>query len=283
MNKKLISLLSLALSVCTFWGGMQPALAQQTQTQRDDTRQTAGSDLTDYIVAIVQREPITYAQLKAQMLFMKQNNLQQTMSNAQLEQVALQQLITYSALTQRAKEFGLSVDPQMLVQAISMVATNNNKTVGQLRKDFTSAGIPFSTLEKSIEQQMLARMLRERLLDPTIYVNSSEIDAYLAQASKATSSSELMISLAQILIAVPENATKKQEDALRAKAQDVYKKVEQIKSIQDFIGLVDQYSDDPNKERTSGALGVMPVSAYPDIFIQAVNGLKAGEVASPVR
>ncbi|MGL4668258.1 MAG: peptidylprolyl isomerase, partial [Saezia sp.] len=162
-------------------------------------------------------------------------------------------------------------------------ATNNNKTVGQLRKDFASAGIPFSTLEKSIEQQMLARMLRERLLDPTIYVNSSEIDAYLAQASKATNSSELMISLAQILIAVPENATKKQDDALREKAQDIYKKVQQIKSIQDFIELVKQYSDDPNKERTSGALGVMPVSAYPDIFIQAVNGLKAGEVASPVR
>ena len=273
MNKKIISLLMVLCSVCASLGSIQPAFAQRT----------THAGVTDYIVAIVQREPITYAQLRAQMLFIRQNGIQQNMSDAYLEQVALQQLITYSALTQRAKDYGLRVDPQMLAQAISTIASNSNRTVDQLRQELTTSGILYSTMEKSIEQQILIRQLRERLLDPTIYVNNAEIDAYLAQTSKATNSSELMISMAQILIAVPENATKRQEDALRAKAQQVYQKAQQIKSIQDYIALVKEYSDDPNKTQTNGALGIMPVSAYPDLFVSAVNGLTPGEITPPVR
>jgi len=288
MNKKLISFLAAICGICAILTGIQPVFAQQpvSQSGRNEqtgTRQIASSDLADYIVAVVQREPITYAQLKAQVLFIKQSSPQQGMNDAYLEQVALQQLITYSALAQRAKDYGLRVDPQMLTQAISTVAGNSNKTVSQLKQDLAKSGILFSTLEKSIEQQILIRQLRERLLDPTIYVNSSEIEAYLAQSSKATNSSELMISMAQILIAVPENATKKQEDALQAKAQQVYQKARQINSIQDYIALVNEYSDDPNKAQTSGALGIMPISAYPDLFVNAVNGLKPGEIAPPVR
>lgn len=287
MNKKLFSFLTVVCSVCVFAGSVQPVAAQQVSQQNEQSTQTdsrrAGANLADYILAVVQHEPITYAQLKAQMLFIKQSNEQQELSGTYLEQMALQQLITYSALAQRAKEYGLRVDSEMIAQAVSTIASNNNKTVSDLRKDLAQAGVPFSTLEQSIEQQLLIRQLRERLLDPTIYVNNAEIEAYLAQASKAANSADLMISMAHILIAVPENATKKQEEALEAKAQEVYQKARQIKSTQEFINLVNQYSDDPNKTQTGGALGIMPVSSYPDLFVQAVSGLKPGEFAPPVR
>lgn len=275
MNKKTLKSLANFFAAFLLLGGSHAIYAQQQASQNS-------TQLADYIVAIVQHEPITYAQLRAQVQLLKQS-AQPGVSDGSLEQTALQQLIAYSALTQRAKEYGIHADPQMITQAISTIASNSNKTVSQLRQDFVDLGIPFSTLEKSVEQQILARQLRERTLDPTIYVNNAEVDAYLREASKVTNSSDLKISLAQILIAVPEGATKKQEDALLAKAQAAYKKAQQITSIQDFIDLVDQYSDDPNKAQTNGALGIMPASSYPDLFIEAVNGLNPGGVTPPVR
>ena len=283
MNKKILSLFAAVLSFQLFLTSFQPALAQGAMASQNGAQVRAGNNLADYIVAIVQREPITYAQLKAQVAFMRLNNPAQQADNAYLEQLGLQQMITYSALAQRAKEYGLRVEPEALSQAVATIANGENKTVEQLKAEYKKAGVPFSILTTNIEQQILLRQLRERLLDPTIYVNNAEINAYLAQTPKASNSSELMISLAQILIAVPEGATRSQEQALAKKAEETYQKVRQMRSIQDFISLVETYSDDPNKAQTQGALGAMPAANYPDLFIQATAGLNPGGVSRPVR
>ena len=261
----------------------QPAFAQGANASQHGGQARVSSNLTDYIVAIVQREPITYAQLKAQVAFMRLNNPSQQVDDAYLEQIGLQQMITFSALAQRAKQHGLRVDADMLNQAVATIANGENKTVEQLKADYRKAGVPYSVLTTNIEQQILVRQLRERMLDPTIYVNNAEINAYLAQLPKASNSSELKISLAQILIAVPENASTAQVQARAKKAEEVYQRVRQMRSIQDFIDLVETYSDDPNKAQTQGALGLMPAANYPDLFVQATAGLMPGEVTRPVR
>lgn len=240
--------------------------------------------LADYIVAIVQHEPITNSQLQAQIFSIRYNNEgQQLPPDDQLREIALQQLITQSALAQRAQEYGFSIDPQVLAQAISSVARSNGLTVEELKKAFEKRGIPFSTLTHTIEQQMLINQLRERTLDYSITVSNAEVEAYLAQSSSATDPGQMLISLAQVLIAVPEDATQAQEQALAQRAQEVYERARMIQKPEDFIALVEQYSDDPMKAQTSGALGVMPVSRYPAIFIETVHGLAPGQAAPPVR
>lgn len=240
--------------------------------------------LADYIVAIVQHEPITNSQLQAQIFSIRYNNEgQQLPPDDELREIALQQLITQSALAQRAQEYGFSVDSQVLSQAVSSVARNNGMTVEELKRAFENRNIPFSTLTRTIEQQMLINQLRERTLDRSITVSNVEVEAYLAQSSSATDPGQMLISLAQVLIAVPEDATPEQEQALAQRAQEVYEKARLIQKPEDFIALVAQYSDDPMKAQTSGALGIMPVSQYPEVFIETVHGLAPGQVAPPVR
>lgn len=236
--------------------------------------------LADYIVAIVQREPITHAQVLAHMMSIKHQNAGQQMpSDEHLYQMALQQLISQSALAQRANQLGMRIDAQALNTAVSTIASSNNMTVAQLQQSMESAGIPFATFRRSIEQQLLMMQLRERTLDPTITVSNAEVDAYLGAQHKDPG--QQMINLAQILIAVPENATDAQVRVLEAKAQDVYKQLQNGKT--DFFALVDQYSNDQNKAVSRGVMGARPISAYPDLFVNAVVNLRAGDVSAPVR
>lgn len=258
------------------------SLSAHAQQNAGAAPAAAEPQLADFIVAIVQHEPITNSQVRAHVLSLRQQYAGQQQPPAeQLRQMALQQLISQSALAQRAHEHGLRVDPQTVQQAIATIARNNGMSVVELQKVLSEQGIPFSTMERDIGQQLLISQLRERTLDPTVTVSNAEVEAYLAQFSGQTDPGQQQINLAQILIAVPENATPAQEKALEAKAQDIYTKAQAAGA--DFFALAQANSDDPAASATRGVMGARPASRYPDLFIQAVTGLRAGAIAPPVR
>lgn len=253
------------------------------QTASGVTAPSARTDaqLADYIVAIVQHEPITNSQVRAHVLSIQQQYKGREMPPVeQLRQMALQQLISQSALAQRAHERGMQADQQMVQMAISTIAQNNNMSVAQLKTYLEGNGIPFSTLTRDIEQQLVIRQLRERTLDPTITVSNAEVDEFLEQRGN-TDPEMQQINLAQILIAVPENASQAEIDRLQAKAQEVYQKASAPGA--DFLTLAEQFSDEPNVSVSRGVMGARPISLYPDLFIKTVEGLQEGAVAPPVR
>lgn len=283
MNKHFLLWVSAVLSALMM---ATSAYAQQSSPSAAASQSAAASrpELADYIVAIVQHEPLTYSQVKANMLFIQQQYEGREMPPQDyLYDAALQQLITQSALAQYAKERGMRIEPEVIQQAITTIARNNGMSLSQLQRKLEDNGIPFSTMRRSVEQQLLIMQLRERTLDATINVSNAEIDAYLAQHSGASDPAQQLINLAQVLIAVPENASDAQERRLQARAQEVYAKAQAMSSPRDFLALVEQYSDDPNKEVSHGVMGARPASRYPELFMNAVQGLQAGGVTPPVR
>lgn len=276
MNKVMKKIVLMAI-------GTLMGVGAYAQAQSQGSPEKAGGQRADFIAAIVQFEPITDSQIRIHMLSLKRSvDAKDLPPDAQLRKIALSQLITQSALAQRAESMGMRVDGNMVQQAMMSIAQNSGVTLAELEKQLLKEGIPLSSLRSEIERQMLISQLREKTLDPTITVSNAEINQYMRKRSGSGNSAQELISLAQILVAVPENASAAQTQKLQAKAQDLYAKAQKA-SNSEFITMADQYSDDPTVASTHGLMGVKPASRYPDLFIKAVAGMNPGSVTPPVR
>jgi peptidyl-prolyl cis-trans isomerase SurA len=88
-----------------------------------------------------------------------------------------------------------------------------------------------------------------------------------------------ILGLAQILVVVPEGSPPARVQELRHKAEGLLKRV---RGGADFAGVAASSSDGP-KALSGGELGVRPVSGWPDLFLQATQKLKPGEVSDIIQ
>ena len=87
------------------------------------------------------------------------------------------------------------------------------------------------------------------------------------------------VNLAQVLIAVPENASAQEVDKLRQKAQMV---ADKARAGEDFTALAREFSDGPEKN-AGGRMGLRGADRYPSLFIDATQKLDVGGVAGPIK
>src|SRR3546814_4092746 len=88
-----------------------------------------------------------------------------------------------------------------------------------------------------------------------------------------------MLGLAQILVAVPENASQSTVDLLRKKAHVILGK---LRGGADFASVAAAVSDGP-QALNGGHLGVRPTNGCPDLFIDAAAKLKPGQITDIIQ
>jgi peptidyl-prolyl cis-trans isomerase SurA len=91
--------------------------------------------------------------------------------------------------------------------------------------------------------------------------------------------SALELNLAMVLVAVPENATPAQVATLQAKADGIRAKA---LAGADFAALAREQSD-ATDAKNGGALGLRSAERYPELFVDAAQGLGIGGVSAVVR
>jgi peptidyl-prolyl cis-trans isomerase SurA len=120
--------------------------------------------------------------------------------------------------------------------------------------------------------------LRDREVDARIQITEAEVENFLAeQAGVAAGAVEFNI--AQILLRVPDNASTERIEQVRKQADDL---VAQLKGGADFARLAASYSAAPEALK-GGELGWRSVERLPTLFVDAVKGLKQGDIAPVVR
>jgi peptidyl-prolyl cis-trans isomerase SurA len=125
----------------------------------------------------------------------------------------------------------------------------------------------------------LIQKLREKEVMGGIAISDNDIDAFIKEQLSANPSAELTIDLAQILIAVPENATPAQIQALQNRADRIFVRA---KSGEDFYKLAQENSD-AKDARAGGQMGLRTVDRYPTLFAEATKDLKVGDIVGPIR
>lgn len=237
----------------------------------------------DFVVAVVNSEPITNQEVQALSLRLLREARAQGLvaDSAESKRLALDQLINEKAQIQQAIALGISVDDAAVNQAESNVANNNQISVDVLRQRLQQDGISLASFREQLRNQLLLARVREREVEARVRITDLEINQFLAeQLERQAARIPADLNLGMILIAVPENASDEQIARLSERARSVAQRARQG---DDFSALVTTFSDAPDRSSNGGIMGLRPLSRYPELFVQAVAKLPVGGVSDVVR
>ncbi|MCY7317220.1 MAG: peptidylprolyl isomerase [Ramlibacter sp.] len=254
-------------------GGSRPAARANDNTPRS----------ADYIVAVVNSEPITNNEVRSRMVRFEQQLTQQGTPMPPRPELALQvleRLISEKAQLQLARETGVKVDEVTLDQAEQNVARQNQIDVAELRRRIVADGVSPAQFREDLRNQLLLTRLRDRELEARVRVSDLEIDQYIRELQGSSDASAVELNLAQILIAVPEGATVPQVGALQERAQRV---LDRARAGEDFAKLAREFSEAPGAAASGGIVGLRSADRYPPLFVEATQSLREGGLSNLVR
>jgi peptidyl-prolyl cis-trans isomerase SurA len=244
--------------------------------------QTQGVRQADFIVAVVNSEPITNSEVRAQVQRATAQLTQQGQkvpAADELRRVVLERLINERAQLQLARETGLRADDAAIDQAELSMASQSQVDVAELRRRIVKDGMDVATVRAQLRDQVLISRLHEREVESRIRISDQDIDRFLQeQQANNTDPFTQDINLAQLLIAVPEKASAEQAAALFLQARKVQ---ERIRAGEDFNKLVQELS--AADRNNGGQLGLRRADRYPPSFVLATQKLDAGGVSDIVR
>ena len=189
-----------------------PARASRRRPpRRAPPRRRAGQRSAEYIVALVNSEPITNTevQTRVQRVLRRSSAEAERVPRAELTRLVLERLIAEKAQLQLAKETGIKVDDLAVDQAEQNVARQNQIERGRTAppprgRRHLAAGRSATTCATS---SLLTR-LREREVEAKVKVSDLEVDQFIReQQQRRQRRGAQNINIAHVLVAVPESAS----------------------------------------------------------------------------
>lgn len=276
---------TLALAALMFVAGA-PVQAQGLRLQNDPERATImpvkPQVQADFIVAVVNSEPITGADVRREMNRVIQQLAQQNRPRPDIRTLApevLDNLINLRAQLHFARETGMKVEESAIDQAEQTIALQNKFDVAELHRRVVRDGQTVKQFRAELADQILLQRVRERDVEPKVRVTDQELAQFLRDQPASQNLADMQMNLAHILVAVPDGATTDQVAALQARAQQA---LTRARAGEDFTVLVREYSNASNIAN-GGQLGLRTADRYPESFVQATLALSVGEVAALVR
>jgi peptidyl-prolyl cis-trans isomerase SurA len=285
MTHRLVALIvasfSLLASLPAPAQGLRPSLGLSS-VPAASRPQAEVQQAANYIVAVVNSEPVTNIEVQRELQRLVQQMTQQRRALPDRKEMArqvLDNLINQKVQLQSASETGIRVDDAAVDQAVQNIARQNQMDVAELQRRIAQDGLAFSQFRAQLREQLILTRLREREVEPRVRVSDLEVDQYLRDQQSNTDPASTEINLAQILVSVPDNATAQQIDALQGKAQ---KALERSRAGDDFAVLVREFSDAADRAN-GGQLGLRTADRYPPLFLEATQNLEVGAVSAVVR
>ena len=263
MKSRLWALALVALAVAL------PAQAQKSQS-------------ADYVVALVNSEPITNSEVTAAVRRVSEQlkaSGQQLPGLEEMRSGVLERLISDRAQLQLAAENGIRVDDAAVDLAEQNLARQGQVDLETLHQRMAKDGMDVAALRTQLRDQLTLTKLRERDVESRVRISDQDVDRALAEQRVANSDPlSQEINLAQLLVAVPERADATQIAQLQAKAQGL---LERIRAGEDFADLVKQASDADRSK--GGEFGLRRADRYPTAFVQATQNVAVGAVSDVLR
>jgi peptidyl-prolyl cis-trans isomerase SurA len=195
-----------------------------------------------------------------------------------LEKQLLERLITKRVLLQQARNTGLRVPDAELDAQMERIAAQNKMSVEGLRQAVAQSGVAFDRFREDIRSEILITRMREREVESRVVVSDAEIQAFLrSQEGRPQKADEY--NLAHILVTVPEQATPEELRMRRGRAETA---LGQLKSGADFRQVAASFSDAPDALQ-GGEMGWRQAGRLPNMFLDALRGMKVGDVSPILR
>lgn len=242
----------------------------------------SGPRPADFIVAVVNSEPITNNEVRNRLLRFEQQLAQQGAAlppRTQLAREVLERLISEKAQLQLARETGIRIDEAQVDQAEQNVARQNQVSVTDLRRRIAAEGMNVEQFRDDLRNQLTLTRLRDRELQSRARVTEIDIDTFLREQG-ASDPALTELNLAHILVAAPERASEVQLVPLRAKAQAL---LERARAGEDFGKLARENSDAQGAAANGGVVGLRTADRLPPLFVEATRNLREGGITDVLR
>jgi len=256
-------------------------LSTATTAVADELSETG--QFLDGVAAIVNEGVVLKSQLREQTEMIiaragKSNPPMQLPPPNILREQLLERLILTELQLQRAANIGLQVSDQMLTQAIGRIAAQEGITFEDMPAALAADGIKYSTFRRELRDELTLDQLRRIDVGQRISVSPRELQQCIADLEDNVAI-ESDYNLSHILISMPESASTVQVEDAKAKADDIYK---QLQDGANFGEMAIRYSD-AQTSLEGGSLGWMKGAQLPTLYTDIVVALQDGEVSKPFR
>jgi peptidyl-prolyl cis-trans isomerase SurA len=266
-------LLALAAATALAPALLTPAFAQEA-------RATARNG--DYIVAVINSELVTAFEVEQRLARIRaeaQRANNRLPPEPELRKQVLDALIDERVQSTYARENGPRIDDVELDRAVANVAAQNQLTPAKLRERILADGMDYTRFRNSLRDQMSVERVREREVSARIRISDADIDRAVEQ-QRSEAAADVELNLSQILVTVPEGAAETVVAERRARAEQA---LARVRAGEDFAKVAREVSEDGNRAN-GGAIGRRMSKRLPDLFVDAVKNVPAGQLApQPVR
>ncbi|WP_274584779.1 peptidylprolyl isomerase [Neisseria leonii] len=246
------------------------------------TVQAAGVKAVDSIAAVADNQVITLSRLNAAVEAAKRSGGVRSMTDGQIRNQVLAQLINESLLVQAGKRRGLAASEAEVDAELARQAAAQKVGVEALYARAARSGIGRNALRRQAADAVVGQKVRQQVIQQQAQVSDQEIDAAIEQAARQG-------------IALPEGGAVKEyraqhilikaDQALAAAAAEdtIHKLWREARSGQDFAQLARQYSQDAGSAPQGGDLGWFSDGVMVPEFEAAVKSLEPGQLSRPVK
>ncbi|HEY5604299.1 MAG TPA: peptidylprolyl isomerase [Gammaproteobacteria bacterium] len=239
------------------------------------------SNAIDRIVAIVNDDVITQAELSVELNIIKQQLRQQQPQlppDSVLQKQILDRLVVTRIQLQYAEKRLLKVDDESLNKAIANIAEQNGLDINSFRRALEASGLSYADYRERIRNEIIISRLQQREVQRRINVSEQEIEDFLANQDLQERSNE-EYRLQHILLVVPEAAAAERIQAVKQKAQQL---LERLQTGEDFAQVAIANSDG-QQALEGGDLGWRKLAEIPTLFSDLVRHMETGAISAVIR
>ncbi|MCE5312819.1 MAG: peptidylprolyl isomerase [Nitrospiraceae bacterium] len=230
--------------------------------------------MLDKIMAIVNKEVITWSELYKTMEFEAPENVKAMKPEdkrkffKENEHMFLENLIDARLQLQEAARSGMGVSEGDIDKAIAEIKSKYSLSDEKFREAIEKEGMPFKEYRRRLGEQILLGRIVEQEIRSKIVVSEKEIDDYIKNSKDPQGVTE-GYDLSHIFFARSSGAMQK--------AESVYK---MLSEGANFIEMAFKHSED-SSAKTGGYLGFIKKNEISPDFASVVSGMKKGDFSRP--
>ena len=230
----------------------------------------------DRIVAIVNKNVITMSDLtegvdKA-LLFFHQNSIKPPEEDI-IEKKVLDELIEQKIIEGYAEDWNIKASQEDIDSLIQNILLANEITLEELKSNLNQEGSSYDKLVKNLEYEIILKKVKNREISSKLNISDYEIKKHKEKMAKIRPD---IFDLSHILIKFTSEPTAEEKKEKRKFGEEIFEKLK----TEDFSKVAYEFSDSPDANE-GGALGKRTQSELPEIFIDKLNDLSAGEFSAP--
>lgn len=233
------------------------------------------ASLLDKIVAVVNKEVITWGELYRTMEFETTKEMR-SLSDAEKKKVFkeneaafLERMIDMKLQLQVAKRLDIDASKDEIAEAIEGIRKKYAMDDNEFQESLKKEGFTLEEYKKRLGEQIILSKVVNQQVKNKIVISDEEIRDYMAK----NQGTEYRVR--QIFFKKPDKDFDK--GAMEAKAGEV---LQRLKSGESFASLAQKYSDDPTG-RTGGDLGFIKKELLSKEFLDVLSAMPVGSVSSP--